>query len=866
MRLLAERTSGASRPSQEAALRVLDGLAVAVVMIDESQNLVAFNRSASEMFGYEAAEVLGQPLDMLLPPDTAADHRHHVVAFGSETAATLPRSDGRTLTGRRRSGEVFPIEIAIAKTWVGGQRVFSAVIHDITGLRRDGATQAEAIDRFTAVLQHASDGVIIADSNGRISYASPYAESLLGVPKGGLLGANGAAFLHPDDIQANLALLAEAQATPGKSVRYEGRLRAGDGRWVWAEITRTNLFDDPRVGGFVTNFRDISEARAAAAQRDAIAAFGLWALRGASVRQLAHRATELVVEFLEADAAAVLEDVVGGGDEVLVQACLGWPQDFVGHAMPGPRKSPGGATLAEESSLVVADYATEPSFPGKETLATMGVRSSLRVPIAGDPGQWGVLSAMANQPDQFSPKDVAFMQAVANVLASALERSRAESELARQALHDHLTGLPNRALLTDRIELGLAACTRAPETSLVALLIDLDNFKRVNDTLGHTAGDDLLCEVARRLRDTVRAEDTVARFGGDEFVIVTEMHPHSESPLVLADRILAALRQPYALRGGELFVTASIGIAASSRECNSADSLLRDADAVMYEAKNLGRNRYAVFDTSLRTELMTRAELERDLHQALDRDELRVYYQPVVDSTSGKMVGSEALVRWAHPRRGLLLPGEFIRIAEDTGMILPIGRWVLQRACEQLAAWQRDHRQPDLGISVNLSPRQLADPDLLPSIRNALASTGIAPPTLRLEITETMIVDDLARAESTIESIAALGVGLVIDDFGTGYSSLTYLKNLPIVCIKIDRSFVTNVCDDSADQAIVAAVSELAHRLDICTVAEGVETPEQLAAVRGLGCTLIQGYLYAPALPAADLDAWLQARTRVTIR
>ena len=282
---------------------------------------------------------------------------------------------------------------------------------------------------------------------------------------------------------------------------------------------------------------------------------------------------------------------------------------------------------------------------------------------------------------------------------------------------------------------------------------------------------------------------------------------------------------------------------------------------VIDKAKSQGRDRYAIFDRTVRVELLKRLSTETDLRSALERGELRVYYQPIVDSGSGQTVAFEALLRWAHPQNGLVSPDEFIPIAEETGLIHPIGRWVLRTACEELARWQHDLGRPDLAVSVNLSARQLSDPQFVASLQDTLASTGVQADALRLEITESMAVEDLGHTSGTLESIVDLDVGLVIDDFGTGYSSLSYLKKLPIVCIKIDRSFVIDVCHDNADRAIVAAVTELAHQLGISAVAEGVETAEQLAAVRALGCTLIQGYHYSPALPAADVDRWLSHQT-----
>jgi EAL domain-containing protein (putative c-di-GMP-specific phosphodiesterase class I) len=302
----------------------------------------------------------------------------------------------------------------------------------------------------------------------------------------------------------------------------------------------------------------------------------------------------------------------------------------------------------------------------------------------------------------------------------------------------------------------------------------------------------------------------------------------------------------------------SIGIAISKNQLDSVSVLLQHGDFAMYEAKKFGRDCCVVYEEGQRTPLVARASLEQDLRSALERGQMMIYYQPVVDSDTGLKVSCEALLRWACPGRGLVSPGEFIPILEESGMILPFGRWVLQRACEQLGRWQVDFQRFDLTVSVNLSPRQLNDPELIPSIEHALASSGVAPSSLNVEITETMIVDDLERAKSTLEAIGNLGVDLLIDDFGTGYSSLSYLKRLPVACIKIDRSFISNICEDPADQAIVAAVSELARRLNVYTVAEGVETAEQLTLVRSLGCTLIQGFYYSPALPAREFAAsWL---------
>jgi diguanylate cyclase (GGDEF)-like protein/PAS domain S-box-containing protein len=840
---------------------VVEDVADAVVMIDGDHRIVAFSRAARDMFGYDTVDVIGEPLDVLLPVGLGERHRDRVDQFASGVVSRQAMSDRRTLMGRRRNGDEFSVEITIAKSSFAGGVFFNAVIRDVTSRRRDDERLSASLGRFEALVRQASDGITIADVRGRILYASPAAQGLLGVSECELVGMSGVGLLHPDDNQLVSGLLTEALATPGESVHYEARLRGRDDAWMWAEVTATNLTDDLAIGGFVFNFRDISQRKAAEAQRAAVATLGSRALAGMSLEVLAREAATYVIDLVGADSAAVLERVESQSYELAVRACVGWPEEFVGRRVVATAGSPTARTLSTGRPVIVEDYATEPPFPGKELVDAANIRSTVSVVIPGHGGPWGLLGVMSAEPRSFSSTDADFVQAIANVLASAVERDHTAEELSRQALRDPLTGVANRALLADRVEHALATARRSADASLAVLFVDVDNFTRINDSLGHDVGDRLLCDVARRIQATVREEDTVARFAGDEFVVVTRHRTGSDSPLVLADRVMYALRQPYEVDGHELFVTASIGIAISSDHSDSVDSLLRDADAAMRQAKYHGRDRCMLFDSDVRAELVGRLETERDLRVALARDELVVYYQPVVDATTGNVAGAEALVRWLHPERGFISPAEFIPIAEDAGLIRPIGRWVLRSACMQLARWQAELGRPDLSVSVNLSPRELADPEIVDEVSDAIALSGLAPASLRLEITETSVVDDVVRAAGTLSAIAELGVGLVLDDLGTGYSSLSHLKELPVSCIKIDRSFVSGVCDDPADRAIVAAVTELAHQLGVCAVAEGVETPEQLAMVQSLGCNLIQGYIYAPALPPSDFEAWLRHET-----
>jgi len=431
---------------------------------------------------------------------------------------------------------------------------------------------------------------------------------------------------------------------------------------------------------------------------------------------------------------------------------------------------------------------------------------------------------------------------------------RAERRLAHRAAHDPLTGLPNRGRFMDRLSDALARASQ-PDERLAVLFLDLDHFKVVNDGLGHTAGDRLLNEIGQRLLGLVGAGGTVARFGGDEFMVLCEDIGDETAARELAAHVTAAVRLPISLgdQEGEVFVTASVGIALSNGH-DTADSLLRDADAAMYRAKEHGRARLEVFEPRNHDHAVDHLRTGNALHRALERREFEVHFQPVIDLEAGGVTGFEALLRWRHPERGLVPPGDFIGRAESTGLIVPIGAWVLAEACQQAARWQAaDSDAPPLTISVNLSPRQLAEPSLPMEVARIIAETGVHPDSVWLEITETTLMHDAESAIGTLEALQAQGVHIAVDDFGTGYSSLSYLKRFPVEALKVDRTFVDGLGRDAEDTVIATACVSLAHALGLTAIAEGVESPAQLAELRTLGCELAQGFLFAAPASAPDL-------------
>jgi diguanylate cyclase (GGDEF)-like protein/PAS domain S-box-containing protein len=691
--------------------------------------------------------------------------------------------------------------------------------------------------RFRALVQHASDIIMVVSRDGTITYASPAFESILGYAAGESTGMPARSIMDDED-PGRLAKLLTQASTSGHVGRAEIRLRHHDETWRWFEATFTNQFDDPGVEGWVANLRDISERR----------------LADAALRQ----AQEVFRHaFDEAGIGMTLVDPAGRiirSNEAMAQmlryqsadALMGVSVVDITH--PDDR--------AATSERVGASAAGElDSF-----------RAEKRLLRSDGETVWVALTASSVKDDA---GDTMF---TISQLEDISERKAFSDRLRYEAAHDVMTGLLNRASFSERVEAAVASGDANGRNAAV-LFVDLDHFKLINDSLGHAAGDDLLVNVAQRLRNTLRPGDLLARFGGDEFVLLCTDLAGNQAVSAIAKRLLAAIAEPIVIANDEVFVTASVGIAVARADDN-AETLLRHADAAMYQAKHDGRARSVLFRPDHHGSAVAALKTGNDLHRALDRDEFEVHYQPIIMLRTGRVIGFEALVRWNHPERGLLSPAEFIPFAEETGLIVPIGAWALEEACRQTAHWQavRDADpetagEPPLSISVNLAARQVADRTLAKTVADIIARTGIAAEAIVLELTENTLMLDTSSTIDALQALRSQGVRLSIDDFGTGYSSLSYLKRFPVEALKIDRTFISGLGRETEDTSIVEAIIRLAHALELSAVAEGLETPTQLETLRTLGCDYAQGYLLGRPRPASvigdrpadDLTPWQDA-------
>jgi diguanylate cyclase (GGDEF)-like protein/PAS domain S-box-containing protein len=754
-------------------------------------------------------------------------------------------------------------------------------IVDITERKRAEGALRESEARYRSVIAAIAEGVVLRDRDHRILTCNASAERILGRS---FEQMRGRVSFDPawEPIRTDCSPFPEAERPVSVAMRtgqlqsnVEMGFRKPDRSVLWLSVSAQPLFDDPNgaPSGCVTTFSDIT-ARKLAEQRQAMEHAVTQVLASAeSVAEAAPRILQTICESLGWACGAHWQ---WDKDAQVLRAAHTWHAgaadiaEFVTATGASMNEAPawrGGAPKTVTGGLVrrvwmdgapvwFPDVSQAAGFRRGAAAAKAGLHCAFGFPVMAGTQPLGVMEFYSRQIGQPDHALLQVVQAIGSQVGQFVVRKQAEERERYLANFDELTGLPNRTQFNQRLGHALARARRAEEP-LAVLFIDLDRFKNVNDTLGHTAGDRALMEIAQRLRGCLREVDTVSRLGGDEFVVLIEGAGQPADTAEVAQKILTAVARPVILEEQEFHLTASIGISTCPGDSGDLQGLMKNADIAMYRAKEQGKNTFQFYSAQINTHTLARVALEADLRHALERKEFLLHFQPKVDIPGNRIVGVEALVRWQQPGKALVPPALFIPLAEETGLIVSIGEWVLRTACLQNKAWQAAGL-PRMRIAVNLSPRQFTHEHLLEDVARMLAQTGLDAADLELEITESMVMRDPERAITLLGGLKAMGVHLSMDDFGTGYSSLSYLKRFPLDSVKIDRSFIHDLPDDSDDVAITQAIIAMAHSLRLGVIAEGVETEEQLRFLRDHGCDQMQGYLFSKPLPEAEITRLLR--------
>ena len=794
--------------------------------------ITSWNPAAERIYGYARAEAVGRHIRIICPTREQEDEVSRILA----RVAMGERADHFETTRRRKDGVVIDVSVTISpiRNRRGEVTGASTVARDITEQRRAADALAEAEERFRGAFEDAPIGMVMLTRQLRVLRVNEAMCRLLGRDSREVVGRSILDFTHEDDARRSVDSTGSRAGGDALAPLIKCYVRP-DGSTVEAQVTTAVIEPESSEPYLFSQVLDVTEARRAERQKEVIADLGRRAAWGADVIVLIGEAVRLVRGILGTTNCVTTSRSASG--EVRVVAADG---DCHGFTVGPGERSQTDHTLQVAEPVLSDNLSRETRFSVPSIALENGMRRGLSVPVPERSGGGHVI--VAHGPATLRPftmNDARFVEAVAHVIGGALDRAATEDELRRRALEDPLTGLANRALLASQLAAELRHARRLGDRVCV-LMLDVDRFKDINDTLGHSAGDALLRKLAARLTGCVREEDLVARPGGDEFIVVCTRAANDHAIAEVATRLVAAAVKPFQIDAGEVFMTASVGVAVSEHGSESPEELLRDADAAMYRAKNLGGGRFELFDPQLRQHLVQRMTIEGDLRHAVTREQLELHYQPIIDLADERLVGFEALLRWRHPARGLIAPDQFIQIAEDTRLILPIGSWVLHEVCAQLARW------PDeIQLSANLSALQIT-PELVLEVQHQLAEHHLKPDRLMLEITESLVLDPSVKP--VVSSLRSLGVQLALDDFGTGYSSLGSLQRFPLDLLKLDRALISSLAENTG-AAIVRTAIELGKALDVRVIAEGIETRAQLDTLRELGCPLGQGFLFARPLP-----------------
>lgn len=807
----AKRVEQEVRESEQRIRAVLLSSNDTTVLLDRDTTIKWITANVTN-FGYEPDELLGtRGIDLIHPDDLEEAFEQLAMVLDDENdnlpfTARLRQADGSWVWVDMLGGSLLddPGVAAIALS-----------IRDVSWRVEAAAALRESEERFRTMAVHSPLGISLQDVDGNCTFANHRWREITGLGQDTISNEAWFALIHPSDVHdvARVWGLTTGRGRPFASVF---RLVRSGGEQRWVSARNAPLLDEAgAVIGHVGSLEDITDL--VEAQQDS-----------ARLTAITEASPDLVM----------IQDIAGG----------------ILYLNPAARTFCGAASHGTESVELVPGELLQDALPRLREGGSWGGEVTLtRVDGTEVPFSALLVGSRGDDGD---------LQYVSTVLRDMSERHAIEAQLEYDALHDPLTDLPNRRYLTRAVEQAIAR-TRRLASWLSVILIDIDNFRVINNSLGHRVGDELLRSMAKRLKKVIRPEDVLVRVSADEFAILCEDLPTPDAAGNLAEAYRSAVSGHTQLAETEVMVTASAGVAIDDGFQEDPEALIRDAIAASHEAKVRGRDRYEIFERSIRARAVDRLTTETELRWALDRGELCSYYQPIISLETGEVRAVEALVRWEHPRKGLLLPGEFIGVAEETGLIVPMGRWVVHDACRQAAAWHAAGvGSEDLGLSVNLSGRQLSHRDLVDDIGAALDETALAPERLTLEITESVLLDDVKTSLYTLERLRELGVQIAIDDFGTGYSSLTYLRRFPVDTVKIDRSFVHGIREDKSNAAIVKAVIGLAQALGLRSVAEGVEAAADLERLRVLGCDSAQGFLMARPESAEDTRELLVSAPR----
>jgi diguanylate cyclase (GGDEF)-like protein/PAS domain S-box-containing protein len=828
----------AAEASEERLRALFEATPDALTFFDLHGNITDSNPSSERLMGVSRAELKDHPFSDFVVPEE--------LAYATELLGRVLQGETVTavLTVRRPDGQTFPIDL------VGGPLREHGAITGAYCSARDITDKTEALERveaseerFRSIFDNNPDPMIAFDADGTVTRANAAAGRVLEIDPETLVGQTLGDVATDGDLTEALACFNRALA--GMAGGVELHVRHAREHSLPAFVTMIPIRFRGLAAGVHLHVRDL---RATIAQQRQIAA------HAERIRDL-YMSAAAASENAEQQITATLEAgcrILGLSSGALYESETDRISETYGESLGSGLAR---LALGSERALTIDDVRGMPQLEGDADAAPFVAFIGTPIDVSGV--RYGTLSFADRRRRRtpFDDVDRDLVQLMGALVSSAIERGRSRARLQTLAYSDTVTALPNRAWLVDHLR-ALLDEARRTESTVGVLFLDLDRFKDINDTMGHDSGDRLLRIIGERLGKAIRTSDVVARMGGDEFVVLAGDGPDMAALGGLAERIVATVEEPISMEGSEFFVTTSIGIASFPADGTDAETLVKHADVAMYRAKDRGRNTYQFFTPALNATLHTRLSQEKSLRKALDNGEFVVYYQPQHDLITGGLIAVEALVRWNHPRSGLVLPGQFIPNAELSGLIVALGDFILETACADISALRKTIA-PDLRLAVNLSARQFHQQRLAAKVRGYVERTGLEPTALELEITESVAMNDAALTVSIMRDIGAEGMSLAVDDFGTGYSSLGYLRRFPLDSIKIDRSFVTDLAHEPDDATIVRTVIAMAHSLDLEVIAEGVETADQLAFLAAEKCDRVQGFYFSQAVPLEALESYI---------